>query len=131
VGLPIPSIVEGGSYIALIGGATMALLSRLPRQTIAEQAKLIEALNGRIASLETSVKENRDALLEAVHNMGLLQGQVEVYKGLPLISMAESMKGIADSNSEILSILKSSAVTLAQTEAAKADATRDVAGALQ
>jgi hypothetical protein len=96
-GLSITSIFEGGSYLALVGGAAMAMMSRLPRETIQNQAALIEALNGRIVSLEASVKENRDALLEATRVMGILQGQVEVYKTLPLTSMAASMEAIATS----------------------------------
>ncbi len=128
--LSIEQIFYGGSYVALIGGAVMAMRSQLPKQTIAQQSELIQALNARIVSLEASVKENRDALLEATKVMGILQGQVEVYKTLPLGSMAASMEAIASSNDKILSILQSSAVTLVHTEQDKTTATDKVAAAL-
>lgn len=117
-------------YIALVAGSVLALMSRLPKQTIENQSKLIEALNGRILSLENQREEDRQQLFDNQKQMGILQGQVETYRSLPLVKMANDMSQIAATNTEILATLRSSAITLAQTETDKTARTATVSATL-
>lgn len=107
--LNFSTAIDVGGYIALVVGGILAVFSRLPKETIENQAKLITALNGRIEALEADRKEDRQQLFDNQKQMGLLQGQVETYRSLPLVKMAEDMSQIAASNSEILATLRSSA----------------------
>lgn len=107
-------------YIALVIGAILTIFSRLPKQTIENQKDLIETYEKRLKALEDQSAEDRKNHLEQVKAIADLQGQIKVYKELPLQEMATAMqeisrvnKGIAESNTEILRTLKSSAVIAA------------------
>lgn len=107
-------------YIALALGSGLALFSRMPKQTIENQKDLIETLEKRLQALEIQKDTDREQHLDNVKAIADLQGQIKVYKELPLQEMAKAMQDIsrvneiiANSNSEILETLKSSAVTLA------------------
>jgi hypothetical protein len=104
----------------LIIGAVFYLLSQRPKQTIEEQDKLIKALGGRIDELEKAREEDRRSHIENLKAIADLQGQIKVYKELPLQEMATAMadislgnKTIARSNDEILRTLQKSAVIAA------------------
>lgn len=101
----------------------MILISRLPMQTIKSQAQLIVALNGRLDEQDKAMAEMKGLISN-------LQGQVEVYRGMPLEQMRDSMNAIADTNKKILDTLAGSIVTLAKTEASKVTATDRVAARL-
>ena len=71
-----------------IAAAVLAVLyirSRLPEKTIDQQAKLITALTDRVDELVRSHNENREAIAE-------LNGQIRVYKELPLQEIAKSLQ---------------------------------------
>lgn len=77
--------------------------SRLPKETIENQGKLIATLQNR---LEESIRENKDNLekyreaekimaekhLQNEKAIADLQGQIKVYKELPLQDIAKSLK---------------------------------------
>lgn len=103
-------------YIVGVGGGILALFSRIPKQTITNQKDLIETYEKRLKALEDKADEDRKNHLEQVKAIADLQGQIKVYKELPLQEMAVAMqeisrvnKGIAESNTEILRTLRTSA----------------------
>lgn len=87
--------------IAVIVGAVLMILSRIPRRTIDEQEKLIKALEGRISDLEKSHIQDQNNHLESVKAIADLQGQIKVYKELPLTDIATAMKDMNIANKEI------------------------------
>lgn len=107
--------------IAVIVGAVLMIFSRIPRRTIDEQEKLIKALEGRISDLEKSHIQDQNNHLESVKAIADLQGQIKVYKELPLTDIATAMKDmniankeIAKNNKLILQTLQHSAVIAAE-----------------
>lgn len=107
-------------YISLIVGSILALFSRLPKQTIENQKDLIETYEKRLKALEDQSAEDRRNHLEQVKAIADLQGQIKVYKELPLQEMATAMQRIsqvnetiAKSNEQILKTLNASAVIAA------------------
>lgn len=123
-----------GAYIVGVGGSVLALLSRIPKQTIQNQKDLIDTYEKRLKALEDQAQEDKKQHIENVRAIADLQGQIKVYKELPLQEMASAMqeisrvnKGIADSNTEILRTLKASAVTLAENTTETMHGTAQVA----
>ncbi len=104
-------------YISLIVGSILALFSRIPKQTITNYEQLSVAQEKRIAALEEQSKVDHKNHLENIKAIADLQGQIKVYKELPLQEMAKAMqdisdgnKAIAESNRQILISLQSSAM---------------------
>lgn len=107
-------------YISLAIGSALALVSRLPKQTIENQKDLIETYEKRLKALEDQSAEDRKNHLEQVKAIADLQGQIKVYKELPLQEMAKAMQKISEvnetiarSNEQILKTLNASAVIAA------------------
>jgi hypothetical protein len=107
-------------YISLVVGAILSLASRIPKQTIANQKELIDTYEKRLKALEDQTEVDRKQHIENVKAIAELQGQIRVYKELPLQEMASAMqeisqvnKTIAASNQLILERLDKSAITLA------------------
>lgn len=108
-------------YISLAIGSLLAIFSRIPKQTIENQKSLIETYEKRLKALEDQKEADHKTQIENVKAIADLQGQIKVYKELPLQEMAKAMeeisrvnKGIADSNTEILHTLRSSALIAAE-----------------
>jgi len=108
-------------YIVGVGGGIAILFSRIPKQTITNYEQLTTALKGRIEALEEQSKVDHQNHLENIKAIADLQGQIKVYKELPLQAMAKAMQDISDvnkviaqSNEIILKTLKESAITLAK-----------------
>lgn len=104
----------------LIVGAVLVIISRIPKQTIEEQKALIETLTGRIAALEYSREEDKATNLTNIKAIADLQGQVKVYREIPLGEIAAAMKemnianqDIASTNALILTTLQKSALIAA------------------
>lgn len=104
-------------YISLLVGSILALFSRIPKQTITNYEQLSVAQEKRIAALEEQSKVDHKNHLENIKAIADLQGQIKVYKELPLREMAKAMqdisdgnKAIAESNRQILISLQSSAM---------------------
>lgn len=103
--------------IGLIGGTLLYYKSRLPRQTIKDQVSYIAAQEKRISDLERGRAEDMKAI-------ATLEGQIQVYKELPLRELADGIKEVvkisktnADSNQKILQTLKDSALIAASKDA--------------
>lgn len=104
-------------YISLLVGSILALFSRIPKQTITNYEQLSVAQEKRIKALEDQSKIDHKNHLENIKAIADLQGQIKVYKELPLQEMAKAMqdisdgnKAIAESNRQILISLQSSAM---------------------
>ena len=104
-------------YVSLAVGSILALFSRIPKQTITNYEQLSIAQEKRIAALEEQSKIDHKNHLENIKAIADLQGQIKVYKELPLQQMAKAMqdisegnKAIAESNRQILLSLQSSAM---------------------
>lgn len=85
-------LITVGEAIAVIAIAVVYVRSRIPKQTIEEQGKLIAALQLRI---ETMAEENKSLYQKHIDNekaISDLQGQIKVYKELPLNDIADSLK---------------------------------------
>lgn len=78
-------VVVGSEIIAGIVLAALFVKSRIPKETIEQQGKLIEALTARQTELLAAHVANEKAISE-------LQGQIKVYKELPLRQIADSLK---------------------------------------
>lgn len=94
------------SSIFLIISSALAIVSRLPKQTIENQKTLIETYEKRLKALEDQKEEDRKQHIENVKAIAELQGQINVYKELPLQQMADSMREIAQTNKKILTLIK-------------------------
>lgn len=121
-------------YISLIVGSVLALFSRLPKQTIANQKDLIETYEKRLKALEDQKDEDRKQHIENVKAIAELQGQIKVYKELPLQEMAQAMqqisevnKTIAKSNEQILITLNKSALIAADDRETLTHPTQNIA----
>ena len=108
-------------YVALAVGSILALFSRLPKQTITNYEQLTVAQEKRIAALEEQSKVDHKNHLENIKAIADLQGQIKVYKELPLQEMATAMQRISEvnetiarSNEQILKTLNKSAVIAAE-----------------
>lgn len=95
-----------GGYIAAFVGAILYAFSRQPKQTIANYKELAESQEKRITALEAQAKIDHENHISNIKAIADLQGQIKVYKELPLQELAEA-------NKNILNILQQSAITLA------------------
>ena len=96
--------------VEIIVGVLLGVLyikSRLPKETIEQQTKLIDALEKRLATMEA---EHKDLLTKHVENekkIATLEGQIKVYKELPLQDIAKSLKALENIPTEFERITKS------------------------
>ena len=81
----IQIVIIGAEIIAGVIITALFVLSRIPKETIEQQGKLIEALTQRQKELLDAHVMNEKAISE-------LQGQIKVYKELPLQQIASSLK---------------------------------------
>lgn len=81
----IQIIIVGAEIIAGVIITALFVRSRIPKETIEQQGKLIEALTARQTELINAHVANEKAISE-------LQGQIKVYKELPLQQIANSLK---------------------------------------
>lgn len=94
------------SSVFLIVSSVLAIRSQIPKQTIQNQKELIETYEKRLKALEDEEKANKKQHIENVKAIAELQGQINVYKELPLQSLADSMKEISATQHLILSALQ-------------------------
>lgn len=93
------------SALFLIISSGLALRAKIPKQTIADQKELIDTYEKRLKALEDQREEDRKQHIENVRAIGILQGQINVYKELPLQQMADTMREIANTNNKILELV--------------------------
>jgi len=96
----IVKLLEGLIIITSVVGIIFALLKTgTTKATIQSQKELIETLTAQVNELRNLHIENEKAISE-------LQGQVSVYKELPLNQLSTSMAEIAKAQKDILRLLK-------------------------
>ena len=98
--------VTSGEIIGIIVIAILYIKSRLPKQTIDQQGKLIEVLQKRLDEIISENKSLADKHLENEKAIADLQGQIKVYKELPLQDIARSMKALENLPKEFQRISK-------------------------
>lgn len=81
----IQIVIIGAEIIAGVIITALFVRSRIPKETIAQQGELIKALTQRQQELLDAHVSNEKAISE-------LQGQIKVYKELPLQQIANSLK---------------------------------------
>lgn len=96
-----------GETIAILAIAIIYIRSRIPKQTIEEQGKLITALQLRIENLDTENKLMYQKHIDNEKAIADLQGQIKVYKELPLKDIAMSLKVLEGIPSEFERITNS------------------------
>lgn len=89
--------------IVFVGGVIAYSRSRIPSQTIKNLQDLADSQGKSI----TELKEGR---INDARIIGDLQGQVKVYKELPLRELAEGIKEIGNSNKLILQELQKTSI---------------------
>lgn len=101
--------------VAAILLALLYVKSRIPKQTIEQQSQLIGALQDRVKLLEDAHHTNQKAI-------GTLEGQIKVYKELPLQEIAKSLQVLEtlpadiqkmheESNQELITFLRGNKLT--------------------
>lgn len=115
-----------GGYIAAFVGAILYAFSRQPKQTIANYKELAESQEKRITALEAQATIDYQNHIDNIKAIADLQGQIKVYKELPLQEMAAAMQdistvnqGIAKSNQMILDKLNSQTGAVVRPKSAK------------
>jgi hypothetical protein len=118
-------ILDGLGIVGFIGGGLVTLFSRTSKENTSAATELIanlqklretdkEEFNMRIKALEDQHIEDEKRHLENVKAISDLQGQVKVYKELPLKELAEGIRKVATSNAEILKELRKTSAIAAE-----------------
>lgn len=115
------------SLVLIIASAALVVFSRIPKQTIANLTDLNNSYEKRIQDLEEKIKGYVRIQSDNSASISYLQGQLDLYKEVPLKEWANTMKTlsivnqktgaqlgtIAESNERILAVLKNSALIAA------------------
>lgn len=117
------------SIFGLVGGAWLVLKSRIPQQTIknlqevnASYIELNATYEKRISSLELKIKEDANLHIENAKAISDLQGQIKVYKELPLKELADGIAKLNDGQDLMLKAIQdngakaTASATLAQSD---------------
>lgn len=92
--MEIQTLIFGAEVIVGAMLAFLYLKSRLPKETIKQQTEVITALEKRITVMEFDNKEQLKKHIENEKAIAELQGQIKVYKELPLQDIAKSLKAL-------------------------------------
>lgn len=93
-------LLEGTIVVAAIAAVFFAVLKdRTTKAVIEQQKDLIDTLTGQVNELRTLHMQNEKAISK-------LEGQVEVYKELPLTKIANAMEQITKTQGLILEELR-------------------------
>jgi regulator of replication initiation timing len=96
----LAKLIEGLIVISGIAAIVYAVFKNSTvKQTIQSQKELIETLTSQVAELRTLHIENEKAIAR-------LNGEVSVYKELPLTELSKSMQTIVETQQNILKVLK-------------------------
>jgi len=114
--------------IGLVGGIIVYSRGRIPQQTIKNleesnksYTELDKARQANIDALEVKVQNvitaHREEVLQLTKTLADLQGQIKVYKELPLQQLAEGMRDVVNGNRQIVTLLTNSATRLVKDTA--------------
>ena len=109
--------------ITMVGGTALYYKGRVPAQTIKNlivsnksYIELDKARQASLVALEEKLKEatakHVEDRMELTKSISDLQGQIKVYKELPLRELADGINEIGRTNLKILERLETSATTL-------------------
>jgi hypothetical protein len=105
--------------ITIIGGSILYARNRIPQQNVQNLTALVSTYEKRIKAMEDELKDSHNLQLQNVSAIADLQGQVKVYKELPLRELADGINEVvkiskenAVSNQHILETLQRSAAAL-------------------
>lgn len=90
----INTVILVSEVVLAVGLAVIYLKARIPKETIKQQGELITALQERQILLEKENGKLRDHHIENQKAIADLQGQIKVYKELPLQGIAKSLKAL-------------------------------------
>lgn len=99
----------------MVVSSVFYLRSQLPKQTIQNQKELIETYEKRLKALEDQSEQDKKQHIENVKAIADLQGQLKVYKEIPLQEIANSMKELSATNKQILTYIHTPAKVTEQT----------------
>ena len=114
------------SYAAFIIAGVLYAYSKAPSETIKNYESLVKSFKERIEMLEAQSLIDTQNHLASVKGIADLQGQIKVYKELPLQEMSNALQKISDTNQLILLTLNSSARLLATDTKDAASAVKEV-----
>lgn len=124
--IDIGTIVSVSGYVSFIIGGILYARSKVPSQTIQNYKELAESQEKRISALEAQAAIDHQNHIDHIKAIADLQGQIKVYKELPLQEMAAAMQdisavnqGIAKSNQLILDKLNSQTGVVVRQKPAK------------
>lgn len=124
--IDIGTIVSVSGYVSFIIGGILYARSKVPSQTIQNYKELAESQEKRISALEAQAAIDHQNHIDNIKAIADLQGQIKVYKELPLQEMAAAMQdisavnqGIAKSNQLILDKLNSQTGVVVRQKPAK------------
>lgn len=104
----LTSLVGVAEVVGVIVMAILYVRSRLPKETIDQQTKLIDALNKRINNLDNDNRELQKQHVENQRAIADLQGKVKAYKEFALQDIARSLKALENIPSEFQKITEAS-----------------------
>lgn len=87
-------IIVAAEILAAVALAGIYIRSRIPKMTIEQQGQLITAMQGRLDELVESNKALYKQHLENERAIADLQGQIKVYKEIPLQDIAKSLAAL-------------------------------------
>jgi hypothetical protein len=99
------------SVLCLIGGAVLVLKSRIPQLTIKNLEQLNNTYEKRITALETKLKEDAQLHVSNAKAIANLQGQIKIYKELPLQELATGIDKVSENLLQVVSISKDNATS--------------------
>lgn len=97
--------------ITLIGGTVLYVKARIPQQNVKNLTALTDTYEKRIRALEDELKENHNLQLKNVAAISDLQGQVKVYKELPLQDLADGINLVSENLKEVVKISQENAIS--------------------
>lgn len=113
-------LVETAAYFVGVAGTTGGVFSFFRygnyKQTVQLQNNSIAALEKNNQILTKGLDEYKVSHLKYVKEIGVLEGQVRIYKDLQLEKMAEAMANISLTNKQILDSLRRSADIAAEQQ---------------
>lgn len=104
--------------VVFIGGVIAYSRGRIPQQTIKNLQDLTDAQAKSLIAQAKAIEELKDLRVADVKSIGRLEGQISLYKELPLRELAKGIKEVSDSNKQILTTLQATAKINAEDRSA-------------
>ena len=86
--------------------AVLFVKSKAPKQTIEQQAVLIDTLKDRVETLEDETKLCNENHIENIARIRELEGRVDELRNIPLKEISKAQKEILTTQKQILELIK-------------------------